>query len=534
MQKILSKWVRPNDSQRINGKMDKNSRTYKSLKNAQVSLFYYVVQLILGFWSRKVFFDYLGSELMGLDTTASNLLGMLNLAELGIGMSVGYFLYKPLYEGDTVTINRIVALQGWMYRRIAFVIILAATVMMMFFPMIFAKADVPAWCPYATFGVMLYGSLLGYFINFKSIVLGADQKGYKVSRVTQGANILFKIIVLLIMPYTDYPFLWYIGMNFFGSTFGCVWLCYIMKKEYPWLNTSGIKGQEVMRERPEVMKKTGQAFFHRVGGMVLGQMCPLLMYKYTSLTVIAYYGNYLLIVAKISAILGMVFASTGAAVGSLIASGDREKIVRVFWELIDSRLCMSWIGIFSIYFLIQPFITVWLGGQYLLSNMVLTLLLFNEAMNINRATVESFLLGNGQYQDIWSPIAEGIMTLVTAFWFGDMWGISGVLLGIIVTEILFIGIWKPYFLFSIGLKLPWYNYFVPYAKRILLLAACAVGYYCLFGLYDFSVIDGYLSWSIHAIVVFLIIAVSLGAVFQIATSGMKNFTKRMIGIIFNR
>ena len=67
------------------------SRTTKSLKNAQVSFFYYIVLMILGFWSRKVFFDYLGSEVVGLETTAGNLLGFLNLAELGIGMSVTYF-----------------------------------------------------------------------------------------------------------------------------------------------------------------------------------------------------------------------------------------------------------------------------------------------------------------------------------------------------------------------------------------------------------------------------------------------------------
>ena len=58
------------------------SRTTKSIKNAQVSFFYYVVLMILGFWSRKVFFDYLGAEVVGLETTAGNLLGFLNLAEL--------------------------------------------------------------------------------------------------------------------------------------------------------------------------------------------------------------------------------------------------------------------------------------------------------------------------------------------------------------------------------------------------------------------------------------------------------------------
>lgn len=69
------------------------SRTSKSIKNAQVSLIYYFIQLILGFFSRKVFFDYLGSEILGLNTTASNLLGFLNLAELGM-----FFKYTTLKE----------------------------------------------------------------------------------------------------------------------------------------------------------------------------------------------------------------------------------------------------------------------------------------------------------------------------------------------------------------------------------------------------------------------------------------------------
>ena len=53
------------------------SRTSKSIKNAQASLIYYFIQLLLGFFSRKVFFDYLGSEILGLNTTAANLLGFL-------------------------------------------------------------------------------------------------------------------------------------------------------------------------------------------------------------------------------------------------------------------------------------------------------------------------------------------------------------------------------------------------------------------------------------------------------------------------
>ena len=99
------------------------SRTSKSIKNAKVALAFYFINLVLQFLSRKVFLDYLGAEVLGLNTTAQNLLGFLNLAELGVSFAISYTLYAPLLRKDEQTINEIVSLQGWLYRRIAFIII---------------------------------------------------------------------------------------------------------------------------------------------------------------------------------------------------------------------------------------------------------------------------------------------------------------------------------------------------------------------------------------------------------------------------
>ena len=136
------------------------SRTTKSLKNAEVSVIYYALNLLVGFWSRRVFYQYLGSEVLGLDTTASTLLTFLNLAELGVGTAIGFFLYQPIFDKDTLKINEIVYLQGWIYRRVAFVIMGAALILMCFFPWIFQDIKIPKWYPYATFSVMLFGTLL--------------------------------------------------------------------------------------------------------------------------------------------------------------------------------------------------------------------------------------------------------------------------------------------------------------------------------------------------------------------------------------
>ncbi len=120
--------------------MNAESRTSKSIRNVKVALLFYILNLVLQFFSRKIFLNYLGSEVLGLNTTAYNLLSFLNLAELGIGSAVAYNLYKPLFDKDHNAINAIVSIQGWLYRRIAYIVIAGSCILMCFFPMIFANS----------------------------------------------------------------------------------------------------------------------------------------------------------------------------------------------------------------------------------------------------------------------------------------------------------------------------------------------------------------------------------------------------------
>ena len=73
-------------------------RVHKSILNAEVNLVFYFLSLFLAFFSRKIFLDCLGPEFIGLSGTLSNILGYLNLAELGIASCISFHLYKPLQE----------------------------------------------------------------------------------------------------------------------------------------------------------------------------------------------------------------------------------------------------------------------------------------------------------------------------------------------------------------------------------------------------------------------------------------------------
>ncbi len=503
------------------------SRTSKSIKNAKVALFYYVVMLILSFWTRKVFFDYLGSEVIGLDTTAHNLLGFLNIAELGVGTSVTFFLYKHLFNRDYDEINRIVALQGWIYKRVAIIVIVGAGILMLFFPMIFKDIKIPLWYTYATFSIMLFGSMLGYFLNYRSIVLTTDQKGYKLTRVTQGVQVGVNIILLFLLPVVSHPFLLYLFSKLFSSLFSCWWLNHVLSRDYPWLKSPGIDGKQLVKEYPDVIKKTKQVFIHKITNQIISNTSPFLMYAYSTLTIVSYYSNYLLILGKVRIIIEMVFSSVGAAIGNLIASGDRKKIIRVFWELYDSRFCIASIVLLCLYFLSHKFIALWLGDKYVLSQTLLILLVISQSFSITRLTVDHHINGYGLFSDVWAPGVEGFINVAGGLIFGHYWGYQGVLMGGVISQLLIIMIWKPIFLFRKGFHMPVKTYFIPVILRYLMIYADVFVLTFLFNRILPSHITSYISFGFYSIVVFTIVSTLICAEFYIISQGFRDFIFRI-------
>ena len=509
-----------------------DSRTTKSLKNAGVTLFFYFISVLLGFWSRKVFYDYLGSEVLGLDTTAATMFMFLNLAELGIGASVGYFLYRPMYENDTLTMNEIVALQGWIYRRVACFIIVASVILMGFFPLIFANIQIPLWYAYATFFVMLFGSMLGYFINYRQCILNADQKGYKVTKVTQTASTLFRVMLILLLPVVSHPFLLYLGTNLLGAIIGCLWLNHVLKTEYPWLRKAELSGKELLKKYPEVLKKTKQLFFHKVTTLIVHQLSPLIMYGFTTLTAVAYYGNYLTLINKAQDVIKNAFMSTANAVGNLIASKDEERINAVFWELIDSRLCLSFSCVFILSLITEPFISVWLSPDYLLGHNVLLLVSVISFLSINRQTVDSFIGGYGIFQDIWAPVIEAIINISVAVGLGYIWDIVGVQCGTLASMIIIVYGWKPYFLYTRGFKRnPWKEYFLPMFWRWGLLLVNGLIFYVLAEKFRPDSLDSFVSIAEYFIVLSVVIIPIMYIQFYILTQGMRDFHHRIYELI---
>lgn len=305
-----------------------------------MNLIFYVLILIISFFSRKVFLNCLGADFVGLTGTLMNLLNFLNLAELGISTAIGYVLYKPIFEHDEARINEIISVLGYMYRWIGRIIIAAGLLLSCFLPLIFPSTGFSYGIIYFAYYSFLASSLIGYFANYRQTLLGADQRNYVVAFYFQTASIIKILCQILSAWYTGSYYLWIMIELLFGIIYSFI-LNWKINQVYPWLKSNVALGKELFRKYPEVIKYTRQLFVHRLGYFFQFQVTPFLVYAFVSLQMVAYYGNYSTIMDKLFLLVNNLLGSTEASVGNLIAEGNAEKIRKVFNELFSLRMLIA-------------------------------------------------------------------------------------------------------------------------------------------------------------------------------------------------
>lgn len=501
--------------------MNTKSRTAKGVRNSAVALSFYLLNLILQFISRKVFIDYLGTEVLGLNTTIISILQFFNLAELGIGPAVACTLYKPVRENDYSTINEILAVQGKLYRAIAYIVIGGSAIALLFFPQIFAKADIPLWYAYATYLVLLFGSLLGYFYNYKQVLLSADQQDYKIQISYKLAMLLKFGCQILAVRFLDNGYLFWIILEFVFSIIGAIWLNLVIYKSYPYLKESSGYKHGLLKKYPGIITKVKQLFFHKISTYVLSQVSPLIIYAYATLTLVSIYGNYMLILMGIISLLNALSNGLNGGVGNLVAEGSANRIKDVFRELFVVRFFMVSVVTYGYWTFADSFITLWVGASMLLDKTCLALLSYILFCYAYRPIADSFVNAYGLFKDIWAPVVEAIINIGLSIILGSFMGLTGILIGSAVSLTFMQIFWKPIFLFSQGFKRPVTDYFYIFWKMSLI--SIGPGLIIFFVKKILNVSDGLVFTPIICIIIYTIV---LFVFLVVSERGMRDFVNR--------
>lgn len=441
-------------------------RTKKSIINAEVGFISYIISLFLAFFSRKIFLDNLGAEFIGLTGTLSNILGILNLSEMGIGLCISFFLFKPIADKNYQEINNIISLLGYLYKRIGLFVVTIGIAVSLSFPWIFGHTSMSYGIIYFSFYSLLASNAIGYFINYRQTLLGADQKMYVVNIYYQGFNVLKALLQIFLAYYYKNLYVW-VAIEFVFSLVYCIILNWKIEKEYPWLKANKKKGPTLLKQYPDVIKKTKQILIHKLKDFLLTKSDEIMVFAFVSLKMVAYYGNYTMIIGKLTAAFFTMFSGISAGIGNLVAEGNKQHTLEIFWQLSSLKYFITGILIFTLSFLINPFISWWLGEEYQLSSFIVTLFMVNLFIMQTRQFVDSFNHTHGLYGDVWAAWAEGIINIAVTISIAINWGIIGILLGKIISLLVIVVIWKPYYLFTQGIKEPVSTYWKGIGKYYL-------------------------------------------------------------------
>lgn len=439
--------------------------------NSRITLVYTLLLLLLNFLSRKIFLDSLSDELMGLNTSLTNIIQFLNIAEAGISFAISAFLYRSYTNSNIDEINEIVSFQGVLYKKIGTAIILLGFVTMCFFPLIFAKADIIWYFPYLAFSVILLNSFLFYFFNYRQIVLVASQNTYKIKYSYQSMLAIKLIVQMIAVTYLPNKYLVWLALELIFAILASLALNICIKHSAPYLRKVNKPYSYFKEKYPLILTKIKQLIYHKIGLFSLQQTTPLIVYGFASLSVVTRYFNYYLIFLAGTDILRSIMESLTGSVGNLVNSADKKKIVNVFYELFSLQFIVSAILASAGYYFTTPIVTLWLGAEYTMPASIVTLMLIWMFIMATRNVTDIFLNAYGCFGDIWAPVAEVILNIMLSILLGLEYGLFGIVLGMVVSEFLIVFLWKPFFLYYKALHIKFLEYLRTLALHLALGAA---------------------------------------------------------------
>lgn len=152
-------------------------RTRYTLINMVVNVGGQLMNQVLLFISRMVFIHYLSAAYLGVNGLFTDVLGILNLAELGVGTAMIYSLYEPAAKNDEHRLAQLMNLYRLLYRIVAVVVLLVGLALMPFLGF-FIKDSSGIEHLRLIYLMYVANSVCSYLLSYKNSIYLAYQKAY--------------------------------------------------------------------------------------------------------------------------------------------------------------------------------------------------------------------------------------------------------------------------------------------------------------------------------------------------------------------
>ncbi len=409
------------------------SRLENTAKNFVWSTVSTLLSALIGFVSRMVFINVLGTAYLGVNGLFTNLLTMLSFTELGIGAAINFSLYKPLASNDIEQIKTLMNFYKKAYRVIAGIITVLGLILLPFIKL-FIKGGEGIQSIYLIYMIFLFNTAYSYLFTYKRTLLFADQKSYLITNIQMVINILTLLIQLAILLVFKNYIAYLISMVIIGVLQNFYVNGYINKR-YPYLLEK--KVQNLSKEnRTSIVKNVKALLIHKLGDLCISQTDNIIISSFINITVVGLVSNYFLLINTVNSFLMNLFNAANASWGHLIATETEEKRLSIFNGYNFLAFCFfGWASI-CFYNLLNPFVTLWIGKDKLIGQVVINLLIINFYVTGMRIPLANIKAAAGVYfQDRFVSVIQAAINLIVSIIGVRYLGLAGVFIGSVVSSL---------------------------------------------------------------------------------------------------
>lgn len=466
-------------------------------------IFTFLTSVII-FIQNRYFIQYMGIEILGIMKLFTQLLQYLNIVELGLGSASAFALYKPLAEKNLEQISIIASTIKSIYNKISLLLLGLGMIITPFLPYFikienFTKDIYFYWVFYVINTVSTY-------LYIKYIILFTANQEFIYVRFIQSASKIFYQVLQIIFIIKYQSFLLFIILLLLDNLTQYILFKIHYRKYYSYIRPTKKKYKGLNRDIKNL-------FWHKIGGLVVFNTDLILISKLVSIEIVGVYASYQLIVQMISTIIGIATNVIRPKIGKFISINSKEIIYLLFKKI---NIIFIGVAIFFSYVtckVINNFVILWLGEELELGRITVILICINILINTFRSIIDVFKDSCGFFDDVQSPILESVINLVFSIVLGIRYGLNGIIIGTIISNITIILIYKPILVFKRCFDKDIKEYIKVYGNYFVLLV---ISLFCLnIATKPFIVgnINSWIEWIIYATVISVITGVILFIVF---------------------
>ena len=500
-------------------------RTKFSFYNFLVSTITAVVLPIVGIIKVRLFIDFYGSGLNGLQVTIAQVITFLNICELAYSLAFRQLLFKPLAEDDRKEVLRIYHGAVKVFRATGVVVLIAAFVVAFAFPF-FAESPLDYWQTVGTFILLAVPYGISYFLMGPNFVIIADQKEYKITIWIQTIAILRMCLMVLVIR-MGLPFIWILLIEGANILVANSLARYISLKQYPWLND-----KNNYEENDSFKGKAKYAMIQRLSELATTQTDNIVITAFMGYEMTSVFGAYSYLTDSISKITQSMITSPMNSFGNLF-NDKRANAYNIFSEFFSFATFISTIVGVVIFIVMPQFVHIWLAKPLYEVSIVICLAF---ALNIFYLTMRQPVIiardANGLYVNAKNnAYLMAVSKIVLSIILVQKFGILGVILATTITNWTIDFLYNPNLVYKNVFNLPTTKYYLMVLSRVIVAGVIGFVSFYFWNMNLAYITSNVLHFVIAVLVLGVCVTIATILIYSLAFSSFRDLAVRLKRIL---